>query len=307
MLDARSARAIGLLYATSTAGSLSSTEESAERGLSLANPIGEVLSELGAAAGFPLSLRGTGSAHGISCPRYEQAAVRPAASTLSADERTRTALAVEAAASLRSARVLAVAADTSADEPGHGSVLVYVDRAQPITALPAAIHGVRTVIVPSDLETITRGSAAWPVASISSGIHLSPGAMASARADAEQLASPLMKTAAIFGVGVAESLDSPGEPALLVLVDGEVPRLETARTLQGLAGAAESGAERLSGNDFPAILSGLRVRYLTLHRMRVTQSKYVARGASSSCRLSAASEAGEAAASDPASAGWRRR
>ncbi len=291
VLDAANARAIGLLYATSTAGAASSSEESAERGLSLANPIGDVLSELGTEAGFPLTLRGTSTAHSVSCLEYGQQAARPAASTLSADERVRTSLAAEAAGSLRSARVLAVAAGTSADEPGKGSVLVYIDHAQPATAIPATIAGVRTVPVFSDPETITRGPASWPIAGVRSGIHLSAAAVASTRAAAERLASTLIKTNAIFGVGVAESLDSPGDPALLVLIDSDAPRLETALTLQGLAGATETESERLSGNDFPAVVMGLRVRYLTLHRMRVTQSKYVARGAGSSCRLSSAIEA----------------
>ncbi len=275
VLDAANARAIGLLYATGTTGGTG-----ASAGLTLANPIGDVLHELGTEAGSPLTLRGTASPHSVSCLNYDAVPVRPAASTLSPDERTRAAAAVEAAGALRSARVLAVAAGTSADEPGEGAVLVYVDRTQPAVSVPATVSGVRTVIVPSDLETIARGPSAWPAAAIRPGIRLSSGALASARGVAERLAPEIMQAPAVFGVGVAQSLDDPDQAALLVLVDSDASQIETGRILQKLAGASESDASGL-----PATLGGLRVRYLSMHRLRVTQSKYVARGAASSCSL----------------------
>ncbi len=273
VLDAANARAIGLLYATGTSGGTG-----AAAGLTLANPIGDVLHELGAEAGSPLTLRGASSPHSVACLNYDAGPVRPAASTLSPDERTRVAAAVEAAGAVRSARVLAVAAGTSADEPGEGAVLVYVDRAQPSVPVPATVGGVRTVIVSSDLETIARGPAAWPAATIRPGIRLSAGALASARATAERLAPEIMQAPAVFGVGVAQSLDDPDQPALLVLLDSDAAQIETVRLLQKLGGETEGGG-------LPATLGGVRVRYLTMHRLRVTQSKYVARGAVSSCSV----------------------
>jgi hypothetical protein len=87
-----------------------------------------------------------------------------------------------------------------------------------------------------------------------------------------------MQAPAVFGVGVAQSYDDGDQPALLVLVDSDAAQIETGRRLQTLAGETEAGG-------LPATLGGLRVRYLSMHRLRVTQSKYVARGAASSCSV----------------------
>ncbi len=286
VLDAANARAIGLLYATGSAGPLNALGAGTglNSGLTLANPIGDVLNELAAQTGSPLTLRGTAKPRSVSCLKYDPDPARPALSTLTPDERARVATAVEAAGSLRSARVLAVAAGTSADEPGRGAVLIYVDRAQPAVPVPPTIAGVRTVLVPADLESIERGPAAWPAATIKPGIHLSAAALAAARTTAERLGPQMMQSPGIFGVGVTQSLDSPEEPALLVLIDSEASRLDTARALQRLALPEDSEAGAPPA-ELPAMLGGMRVRYMTMHRLRVTQSKYVARGAASSCKL----------------------
>jgi hypothetical protein len=273
VLDAANARAVGLLYATGTAGASGA-------GLTLVNPIGDVLSELSAETGSALTLRGTSTPHSIACLNYDAARARPALSTLAPDERARVTQAVEAAATLRSARVLAVGPGVSADDPGRGAVLVYVDRAQPSVTVPGTIAGVRTVVVPADPEAMNGGPAAWPAATITPGIRLSAGALASARTIAERLGPQIMQAPAVFGVGVTQSLDSPEEAALLVLVDSDASRLETARVLQQLNSPTDAETAGL-----PATLGGLRVRYLTMHRLRVTQSKYVARGGTSSCAL----------------------
>lgn len=286
VLDAANARAIGLLFATGSAGPLNALGAGTglNSGLTLANPIGDVLNELAAQTGSPLTLRGTAKPHSVSCLKYDPDPARPALSTLTPDERARVAAAVEAAESLRSARAPAVAAGTSADEPGRGAVLVYVDRAQPAVPVPGTIAGVRTVVVPADLESIERGPAAWPAAAIKPGIHLGAAALASARIIAERLGPQMMQSPGIFGVGVTQSLDSPEDPALLVLIDSEASRLDTARALQRLALPEDSEAGAPPA-ELPAMLGGMRVRYMTMHRLRVTQSKYVARGAASSCKL----------------------
>jgi hypothetical protein len=281
VLDSANARAVGLLFATGTAGG------TANAGLTLVNPIGDVLAELGARAGSALSLHGTPTPHSIACLRYDAAPAWPDASTLTPDERARVTSAIEAALTLRSARILAVAAGASADEPGRGAVLVYVDRTQPSAPVPETILGVRTVIVPTDAATIARGPVAWPAPAISAGVNLSAGALSQARSTADQLGPRIMQAPGVFGVGVAESLDSPSEPALLVLVDADASRLDTASALSDLAGgsSAEPGV-------LPAALGGLRVRYMVMHRLRVTQSKYVARGGASSCSLRSAAHGG---------------
>jgi len=278
IVDAANARAVGLLYATGASGE-GGRGVSPSAGLTLANPIGDVLNELSAEAGTPLTLRGTSTAHTVACLNYDTPPARPALNTLPADERARVTSAVEAAETLRSARVLAVSPGVSADEHGRGAVLVYIDPTQPGAPVPDTIAGVRTVIVLASPEIIARGPAAWPSATVKTGIQLDASVLAAARMTAYRLGPRLMQTPAVFGVGVAQSLDNPDEAALLVLIDSDASQLETVLTLDKMAGeGAQTGA-------LPAMLGGMRVRYITMHRMRVTQSKYVARGATSSCAV----------------------
>jgi len=63
-------------------------------------------------------------------------------------------------------------------------------------------------------------------------------------------------------VGVAQSLDNPQDPALLVLVD-----------------------PRIAPRAMPATIGGLRVRYMRLHRFHVTRSKYAGPNPAPSCAL----------------------
>ncbi len=65
VMDASNSEAIGLYFAGGTDGD--------GHGLSVANPIGDVLNELGSQVGSSLSLVGTDDAHPIACLRYDPA------------------------------------------------------------------------------------------------------------------------------------------------------------------------------------------------------------------------------------------
>ena len=69
----------------------------------------------------------------------------------------------------------------------------------------------------------------------------------------------------------------------MILIDADSSRLAAAELLRSLAGEAPMGEG--SSADLPPIIDGLRVRYLTMHRFRVTGSKYVPQGTPSSCSL----------------------
>ena len=314
LLDAANARAIGLLYATATtgeasllaprdAGASSSGQEiagpamSSGKGLTLAHPIGDVLAELGAqiSPSTRLSVRGSDVPHRLACLNYDTPAPRPALSSLSPDERTRAAAAVETATRLRAnPAVLSLASGVSEDSPGEGAVLVYTAAgAVPVggvaadrALLPAAIAGVRTVILPG-------GQARQNEASMAAGLSLNATQLALSRAVAERLAPALMSAGLVLGVGVAQSLDDASSPALLVLLDADAPRLAVTRALQAAAagsfvgggGNVDQGGSSEDPLAMPVTLGGLRVRYMRIHRFRVTQSKYLAQGAPSSCSV----------------------
>ena len=251
VLDAANAEPIGLYFAGGTDGD--------GHGLSLANPIGDVLHELGAQAGSRLSIVGTSTPHAVACLRYDPAipAAPPhlAQSALDAAQ----VVALGAAAGLHGDGILGTAAGSSLDDPGAAAVVVYADRAD--RAVPQTVNGLRTQVVVIDAAALARGAApAMPA--LQPGIHLSASALANAKSVEESVAPQLMKDHAIFGVGVTQSLDNPAEAALLVLVDmGATPQ------------------------SMPATMGGLRVRYLKLHRFHTTRSLESAAGQPNACSL----------------------
>ena len=239
VLDASNAEAVGLYFAGGTDGD--------GHGLSVANPIGDVLHELGTQAGTPLSLVGTSTPHPIACLRYDPAVPIAPPHVAGAALEEAQSVAAGAALALREAGILGTAAGGSFDSPGNGAVIVYADR--PDVAVPPTIDGVRTQVIVTDAASVARG-AAPAIPALEPGIHLSASSLASATAVEQRVAPQLMSDPAIFGVGVTQSLDNPAEAALLVLVDiGSNPQ------------------------SMPATIGGLRVRYLRLHRFHTTRER----------------------------------
>lgn len=251
VLDANNAEAVGLYFAGGTDGD--------GNGLSVVNPIGDVLRELGAEKGSSLSVVGTNLPHAVSCLRYDPAVpaelpyVGPAALA-----RAQT-VAESAADTLRGNGILGTAAGHSLDSPGDPAVTVYVDHAS--ANVPPMLGGLRTQVIVTDAGSVMRGNAPMMPA-LEPGLHFSSAALVGATAEERDVAPGLMADPAIFGVGVTESKDNPAEPALLVLVD-------MGRTPQTL----------------PATLGGLRVVYMRMHRFHTTLSKFVTGHPSSACRV----------------------
>ena len=251
VLDASNSEAIGLYFAGGTDGD--------GNGLSVANPIGDVLHELSTEAGSPLSLVGTSTAHPIACLRYDPAV--PASLPVVAPSALAQAqtLADRAAEALRGNGILGAAAGHSLDSPGDPAIAVYVDNAD--VAVPQTIDGLRTQVIVTDAGSVARG-AAPPMPALEAGLHLTPAALASAESVESRVAAQLMSDPAIFGVGVTQSRDNPAEAALLVLVD-------MSRSPQAM----------------PATVDGLRVQYMRLHRFHTTLSKWATGHRTSSCAV----------------------
>jgi len=244
VLDAANAQPVGLFYAAGTDGN--------GNGLSIANPIADVLTELGNQSGSKLSIVGGKTGHAISCLSYDNNTEAAALPALSQAAETQAKNAVQNAAAEivnHEKGVLGVVAGESADSPGEAAVIVYVDKTRPNTIVPQTIAGVRTVVILTDAQSVANGTAPRLPAS-TAGIQLSAGALSSAAIVERENASQFFADPAIFGVGVTQSRDNPQEAALLVLVD--------------LNKAAKAMAPTVGG---------LRVRYMQMHRFHVTKSK----------------------------------
>jgi hypothetical protein len=257
ILDAANAQPIGLFYAGGTDGT--------GNALSVANPIADVLAELGNQAGSKLSVVGSKTGHAVTCLNYdsnnETALVLPELSH-TAETQAKSA-AQNAAAELvnHEKGVLGVVAGKSVDSPGEAAVTVYVDKTKSNIVVPQTIAGVRTVVILTDAQSVANGTVPKLPARVA-GMQLSASALSSAANVERQYASQLFTDPAIFGVGVTQSRDNPQEAALLVLIDMNKAAKAT-----------------------PATLGGLRVRYMQLHRFHVTKSKYAGARLVSSCSL----------------------
>lgn len=251
VLDASNSEAIGLYFAGGTDGD--------GHGLSVANPISDVLNELGTQVGSSLSLVGTQDAHPVACLRYDPA-VPSAAPFVGTNALAHAqSIAEQAADTLHGQGLLGTAAGKSFDSSGDPAVIVYVDHAT--ANVPQTIDGLRTQVIVTDPDKIARGDA--PVMpNLEPGLHLTPAELAHAKSVEEKVAPSLMSDPAIFGVGVTQSRDNPAEAALLVLVD-------------------------LNKNpqSMPATIDGLRVRYLRLHRFHTTLSKWATGHRTSACEV----------------------
>jgi hypothetical protein len=243
VVDAGNAEPVGLYFAGGVDGA----------GVSqgIANPVGDVLSELSAQMGGGTNYAFVGAAdHAVSCLSYGDSTVGLAqARALSDAEIARVQQGLAAARMLvnPSAGILGVAMGKSSDHPGEAAVIVYVDENAQAT-VPATVDGVRTLVIGSNARAVAFGAA--PMANSVAGAP-APAAAALSHAVAikRQVARGLMQDAAFFGVGVGQSLDNPREAALVIYVD-----------------------RRRVPAALPQTVDGLRTRYIVMDRLHVTRS-----------------------------------
>jgi len=257
VLDSSNAEPIGLLFSGGTDGD--------GAGLSVANPISDVLQELSSEAGTKFTVTGTNVPHKVACVQYE---TKPADAfsklAVSNDDATRAQFIAETTGQSliqRQAGILAVAGGKSLDSPGEAALVIYTDQSKGFVSVPQTFDGLRTQMIATDAAALARDEAPQHPAT-TSGIHLSANLLAGASAVVRQYAPELLHDPAIFGAGVTQSQDNPDEPALLVLVDMD-------RTPKSM----------------PQTIGGLRVRYMKLHPFHVTQSKYSSQRHASACAL----------------------
>jgi hypothetical protein len=250
IVDTANAQPVGLFYA----GSVGTATEPGE---SLAQPIGDVLTEMSQYSTAPQGTTFTvvgGSPHAVNCLNYDSNTATASAAVSAARINAAKSAASEQGAAIVDANkgVLGVAAGKSLDQPGQAAVLVYVDQSRAgSVAVPQTIGGLPTRVIPTTASAVASGTAPTS-SSVSAGIHLPEAALNAARTVQKQHASQMMSDPAFFGVGVTQSQDNPAEAALVVFVDRtRAPRSQ------------------------PATVGGLRVRYRTMNPIKVNYSAAV--------------------------------
>jgi hypothetical protein len=244
VVDTADAEPVGLFFA----GGVDQTSGVSE---GIANPVSDVLSELGTQMGTTYTFVGT-TDHPVSCLNYGNSTVTAAqARALSNSEINRTEQAMGAARMLvnPSLGILGVAMGKSSDHGGEGAVIVYVSQSANVN-VPATIAGVRTVVIPTTSKAVAEGSA--PASALEANLPAAlPGTVLNAAVSVKQrIAKSLLRSnPAFFGVGVGQSYDNPRDAVLVIYVD-----------------------RRKVPASLPATIGGLRTRYIIMDRLHVTRS-----------------------------------
>ncbi len=255
VVDTTDGEPVGLFFAGGVANGVSE---------GVANPAGEVLSELGTYVGNGTSYTFVGTTdHAVSCLNYGTGTATAAqARTLSGAEMDRTQAAMTDARSLvsPSAGIYGVATGKSSDRAGEGAVIVYVDPNKSVS-VPATLDGVRTEVIPATAQQVSMGTAPQSLLQAGATPALPGAVLHQAITTQQQLAGMLMKqNPAFFGVGVGQSLDDPQQAALVIYVDkNQVPA------------------------QLPQTIDGMRTRYIIMDRLHVTRSYLSATPTRSHC------------------------
>jgi hypothetical protein len=196
----------------------------------IGNPVGDVLNALKSTTGgatFTFVGSAQHSVPGCSLPGLSSVRVTPqSAAVLPAGtaQRAQTAATSNSTQILNTPGVSAYGGGGSLDAPNEPAVMIFVAPGASHAGIPATIDGVRTRLVESN-STIAQG----PLTSQQSAqlaaqspqaqsVTISDAAISQTKSIKEQHAASLMSDPAIIGVGVSASLDSPGDPALMIYV-----------------------------------------------------------------------------------------
>jgi hypothetical protein len=244
LVDTSNAEPVGLLFAGGT--------DSLGVSHAIANPVADVLSELGAQTSGVSSFTFVGGDdHEVNCLDYGDGTITAAqASALSDTEIERAQLAMALARTLVNPEsgILGVATGKSNDHPGEAAIILYVAENMSVS-VPMTIGGVRTVVIPSSARDVMMGSVPLTNSNVRTPA-LSPAALGSAIAIKQKISSKLMQqNPAVFGIGVGQSLDNPKETALVIYTD----------------------RKKLPA-ELPQTVSGLRTHYIAMDRLHVTRA-----------------------------------
>ncbi len=196
------------------------------------NPVGDVLNALkSTTGGATFTFVGTATPHtvpGCGLPGLSSLKVTP--QTAVASVPAGTAQLAQTAATSNSTQIMntqgvsAYGGGGSLDAPNEPAVMIFVAPGASHANIPATIDGVRTRLVESNSPTAHGPLTQQQTAELASqsaqaqSVTISDAAITQTKSVKEQHAASLMSDPAIIGVGVSASLDSPGDPALMIYV-----------------------------------------------------------------------------------------
>jgi hypothetical protein len=252
MVDEATATPVGLLFAGSS-------------GTAIANPIGAVLSAL--TTGSAPTFVGTNTPHGIpgcSLPApsadgvVAKGANAPAATASLSASVKQAALGAQdrnAADLLNLEGVSAVGTGASLDSPGEAAMLVFLPSGASTASMPQEINGIRTRIVESNSDlrgSLSGAQTAQVMASaLQSPVSVGSDAITHAITVKDAHKQELSSHSSVQGVGVAASLDAPGEAAIMVYVLKGQPHEFVPASYDGVRTRVKETTEFKAGVSLP--------------------------------------------------------
>jgi hypothetical protein len=218
-VDAATAQPVALMFAGSDTDAVG-------------NPVGDVLNALKSTTTggptFTFVGGGTHTVPGCSLPGLSSVRVTPqsVAATLptSATQRAQTAATNNSTQIMNTQGVSAYGQGGSLDAPQEPAVMIVIAPGASHANIPATIDGVRTRLVESNSPTAHGPLTQQQIVQLATQsaqaqtITITDAAIAQTKSIKEQHAADLMSDPAVVGVGVSASLDSPGDPALMIYV-----------------------------------------------------------------------------------------
>jgi hypothetical protein len=202
----------------------------------IANPIGAVITALKDSSGNLPTFVGTATPHSIAgCslppPSADGVIAKGSSKTQAIAALTASVLQNAAITQDRNASALmsvsgvsAVGTGASLDSPTEAAMLVFLPRGASHDGVPAEVDGVRTRIVETDASSVhgaltqEQATQLTALSEQPQSITLTADQVTSATAVKEKHVASLMADKSVLGVGVALSLDSPGDPAIMIYV-----------------------------------------------------------------------------------------
>ncbi len=215
-VDAATAEPVALMFAGS--------ENSA-----IGNPVADVLNALHTSTGHTYTFVGGGqhTVPGCGLPGLSSVKVTPqsaAALPAGTAQRGQAAAASYSTQIMNTPGVSAYGGGGSLDAPQEPAVLIFVAAGASRAGIPVTIDGVRTRLIESNSASARGALSPQQSAQLASqseqaqAIELSASAIEQTKTVKEQHVTELMSDPAVIGVGVSASLDSPGDPALMIFV-----------------------------------------------------------------------------------------
>jgi hypothetical protein len=233
------------------------------------NPASDVLAAFPGSGNVTPTFVGGAAHQVIGCSLQLQSAVATAARRQVSAEEVRNAAMIRdlhAPELLANSVIDAIGVGRSYDRPGQAAILLFVNSRGSLEGLPRSIAGVSTRVIQGDSWASRGALTSEESAHLLVGtaepqlVHtLRPGELQRAKTVQEAHQAEFLGRPEVVGVGIASSVDAPGEAALLIYVNHGASVGAIPAEIDGLRTRVRETSRFVAGRDSNAASHGCRV------------------------------------------------